>query len=366
MFGYTGAEMLGQPVAPLVPDEFKVFCETDAQQSFRTRLLTNLGKPVECKGRRKDGAEFPVEIALTVLTDPDDAAQGFRFLAALHDLTERNRMRAVLFQNEKLASIGLLSAGVAHEINNPLSFVSNNLVVLERDCKGLLQLVDAYAGADGPLTRGAPDVLARVRGVAETIDLPYVRENLVRLLQRTRDGLDRVSRIVHSLRGLARTDTPRRQDCRLPDLIDSSLEILRGRFRQLGVVVEQRHDPNPMVACVSTQMSQVILNLLVNAFQAIEAAHREGGRLTIRSERRRHEMLLEIADNGSGIRPEHLDKVFDPFFTTKDVGEGTGLGLSISHNIVTAHNGRIEVESTPGKGSCFRVFLPLQDKRGRP
>jgi PAS domain S-box-containing protein len=362
MFGYSAQEIVGQPVAPLVPDEFKVFSEVDTNQSFRTRLLTNLGKPIECKGRRKDGTEFPVEIALSVL---DDAGNGTRFLAALHDLTERHRMRALMVQNEKLASIGLLSAGVAHEINNPLAFVANNLVVLERDCKGLLDLIEAYTAADQSLARSAPAAMQRVQDVAQTIDLPYVQDNLGRLLQRTREGIDRVSRIVHSLRGLARTDSPRRQDARIPDLIDSSLEIIRGRYRRLGVIVEQHHDPDPTVPCVMTQLSQVILNILVNAFQAIEAANREGGRVVIRSQRRGGELILEIADNGDGIRPENLPRVFDPFFTTKDVGEGTGLGLSISHHIVTAHGGRIEVDSKPGQGSCFRIYLPLKEKRER-
>jgi signal transduction histidine kinase len=280
-------------------------------------------------------------------------------------IAERNRMRAVLVQNEKLASIGLLSAGVAHEINNPLAFVANNLVVLERDCKGLLELITAYSAGDAALTQAAPEVSAKTRELAEQLDLPYVQDNLGRMLQRTREGIDRVSRIVHSLRGLARTDVPRYQDVRLPDLIDSSLEIIRGRFRPLGVVVEQKHDDNPVVPCVSTQISQVILNLLVNAHQAIEAAKREGGKVTIRTERRHGEMLLEITDNGTGISSENLSRIFDPFFTTKDVGEGTGLGLSISHHIITAHGGRIELDSAPGKGTCFRIYLPLKEPRNR-
>jgi PAS domain S-box-containing protein len=365
MFGYQAAEMMGQLCAPLVPDEFGVFCETDAQKSFRTRLLTSLGKPQECKGRRKDGTVFPVEIALSVLDNADDEAQGLRFLAAMRDLTDRNRMRSVLVQNEKLASIGLLSAGVAHEINNPLAFVGNNLVVLERDCTALLAIVDAYAATDDHLARAAPEAIAAIRRLADEIDLPYVRDNLGRMLRRTREGIDRVSRIVHSLRGLARTDPPRRQEVRLPDLIESSLEIVHGRFKPLGVAIEQRHDANPVVPCVSTQISQVILNLLVNAFQAIEPVRPQGGRITIRTERRGEEMLLEIGDNGGGIDPKDLPKLFDPFFTTKDVGVGTGLGLSISHHIVAAHGGRIEVDSALGRGSCFRVYLPLKEKRER-
>ncbi|MBI3824002.1 MAG: GHKL domain-containing protein, partial [Planctomycetes bacterium] len=164
------------------------------------------------------------------------------------------------------------------------------------------------------------------------------------------------------LRGMARTETPRRQDTRIPDLVNSCLEILHGKFKRLGVAVEQAYDPNPVVSCVSTQISQVILNLLVNAFQAIEAAGRSEGRIVIRTARRGGEFVLEIEDNGPGIKPEHVSRLFDPFFTTKDVGEGTGLGLSISHHIITAHGGRIDVDSKPGEGCCFRICLPLKER----
>jgi two-component system NtrC family sensor kinase len=258
-------------------------------------------------------------------------------------------------QNEKLASIGLLSAGVAHEINNPLAFVANNIVVLERDCAGLLRLIDLYRAA----TPSDADLAARIAAEAEAVDLDYVKANLPRILNRTRDGIERVTRIVHSLRGMARTEAPRRQDTRIPDIINNSLEILHGKYKRLGVAVEQQHDPNPSVSCVPTQISQVILNLLVNAFQAIEATHRSDGRLMIRTERRGKEFILEIRDNGQGIKPEHLPRLFDPFFTTKEVGEGTGLGLSISHHIVSAHGGRIEVDTNQNNGTCFRVILPL-------
>jgi C4-dicarboxylate-specific signal transduction histidine kinase len=197
----------------------------------------------------------------------------------------------------------------------------------------------------------------------EEIDLQYILDNLGRVLSRTRDGVERVSRIVHSLRGMARTDTPHRQETRVPDMVNSSLEILHGRFKRLGVTVEQDHDPNPTVPCVPTQISQVLLNLLVNAFQAIEAAGRPDGRVVVRTRREGDEMRLEITDNGCGISPEHASKLFDPFFTTKDVGEGTGLGLSITHHIITAHGGRIEADGRPGEGATFRIFLPLKPRK---
>ena len=187
---------------------------------------------------------------------------------------------------------------------------------------------------------------------------------MARILSRTRDGIDRVTRIVHSLRGMARTDAPQRQEARIPDLINNSLEILHGKFKRLGVVVEQTHDPNPVVSCVPTQISQVVLNLLVNAFQAIEASPTAAdGRIDIRTARVGAEMLLEIKDNGTGIKPEHLTRLFDPFFTTKDVGEGTGLGLSISHHIISAHGGRIEVDSQAGRRNLFSHLSAPERRR---
>ncbi|MBI1831263.1 MAG: PAS domain S-box protein [Planctomycetes bacterium] len=361
MFGYSAQQLLGKPAALLIPDEFKELHAEGVANYLRARLPTLLGRPHEVKGKRKDGSEFPAEIALSLIADPGENAtdRPVQILAAIRDLTERNKMRAVLVQNEKLASIGLLSAGVAHEINNPLSFVANNLVVLERDCKALLDLLSLYQGGHADLN---PALAERIRDFAAEIDFPYIQANTLRILGRTRDGIERVTRIVQSLRGMARTGAHRRQDVRIPDVINGTLEILHGKFKHLGISVEQTHDPVPVVSCVSTQISQVILNLLLNAFQAIEAAGRKDGRIRLRTVRRADEFVVEIEDNGGGIPADHLPLLFDPFFTTKDVGEGTGLGLSICHHIVTAHGGRIEVDTQPGKGTCFRVCLPLTDR----
>jgi PAS domain S-box-containing protein len=361
MFGWRADEVIGSPARMLVPE------------GFHDLHAEGVGRPQEFKGKRQDGSDFPVEIALSALSHSNDGANHDHsappILAAIRDLTERNKMRAVLVQNEKLASIGLLSAGVAHEINNPLAFVANNMVVLERDCKGLLTLLDHYEAAGEKLAALDPDWAGKTQALADEIELAYVRANMDRVISRTRDGIERVARIVHSLRGMARTEVPRRQDTRIPEVINSSLEILHGKFKRLGVIVHQDHDPNPVVPCVPTQISQVVLNLLVNAFQAVEARHRNVsgiGRIDVRTRRVGDDFLLEIQDNGVGIKPEHRARLFDPFFTTKDVGEGTGLGLSISHHIINAHGGRIEVESPNGEGTCFRVHLPLKESRTQP
>jgi two-component system NtrC family sensor kinase len=368
MFGYRADEILGTSAGKLVADNFHQLYQHGVRTRWRSRLRKILGQPQEVAAIRKDGSEFPVEVALSLLADTEVGnaqQQSMHALAAVRDLSERNKMRSVLVQNEKLASIGLLSAGVAHEINNPLAFVANNLVVLQRDCTGLLDIIAMYERASARLVESEPALAAQIQALADELDLPYVKNNMQRVLARTSDGIERVSRIVHSLRGMARTETPTRQDTRLPDLINTSLEIIHGKFKHLRIQIDQVHDANPIVPGVAIQLSQVVLNLLVNAFQAIAAAKRNDGRVFIQTKRIGAEMMLEIRDNGVGIPPEHQSRLFDPFFTTKDVGEGTGLGLSISHHIIMAHGGHIEVDSHPGEGASFRVFLPVKERKDK-
>jgi signal transduction histidine kinase len=170
-----------------------------------------------------------------------------------------------------------------------------------------------------------------------------------------------VTRIVQSLRSMARTAPAQLEEASIPDLVEANLEMLRGQLRRRGIEVKQEYGELRKVRCVVPQVSQVILNLLVNALQAIEIADRaEGGWITVCTRSAGAEVLIEVADNGCGIEARDLPRLFDPFFTTKPLGEGTGLGLSITHNIVTSHGGRIEVESRPGLGSRFCVILPLE------
>jgi PAS domain S-box-containing protein len=360
-FGYSASEVVGRPLTQLMPPEYADMHRRGFERYVQTRVPHIVGRTVELLGRRKDGSQFPLELSLSAI----DVGGELQFQGAIRDLTERNRMRDMVVQNEKLASIGLLSAGVAHEINNPLAFVANNLVVLERDNKALMALLDIYDKARGRLAQVDPDSARKAQELADQIDLPYVRDNLDRVLTRTREGVQRVTRIVQSLRGLARTTKPDFEEAHLPDIVDMSLDMIRGRLQRRGISVDLDFGPSPKIRCVTTQLGQVLLNLLVNALQAIEATNRsEGGRIRISSRNQNGEMRIEVADNGTGIPPEHLPKLFDPFFTTKPVGEGTGLGLSISHGIITGHGGRIEVDSRPGQGTTFRIFLPLHANRG--
>ncbi len=352
MVGYDRADLPLRWDKQLTPPEYRALDDRAVRQLRRTGVAT----PWEKEYIRKDGTRLPVLVGVAMLEGTASECVCF-----VLDMSERNRMRSALMQTEKLASIGLLSAGIAHEINNPLAYVANNLAVLETDLKGLLALLDVYEGARAELERVAPEAARRAAEMSETMDLRYAHDNLERILARTREGVQRINKIVQSLRSLARTDPASMEEVQVAELVDMSLEVIRGRLKRSGITIDLEQEPAPRLRCVTTQVSQVVLNLLVNAIQAIEAAGRgEEGRIRLTTRVVGPELLLEIADNGCGIPAADLPRIFDPFFTRKPVGEGTGLGLSISHNIVTGHGGRIDVESEPGVGTTFRIYLPLQ------
>ncbi len=361
-FEYAAVEAIGMRLSTLLLDD-----DRSENAGGLERLLTTVdarivGRTLELQGRRKSGERFPLELSLSAF----ELEGRMQYICSIRDQTERQRMRAMLVQSEKLASIGLLSAGVAHEINNPLAYVGNNLAVLDRDLKGVIEIMDVFEGGREALAQAAPDLLARVDALMEDLDWTYVRQNLDRMISRTRDGVQRVATIVQNLRGLARTSPPKLEPALVRDLIGPAVEMIHGRGKRKNIEVIV-HDPPPIrVPCVTSQISQVILNLLVNAIQAIEMQNRpEGGKVEVISEVRGEMLALSVSDNGSGIAPENLEKLFDPFFTTKAVGEGTGLGLSISHGIINGHGGRIEVKSTLGVGTTFSIYLPL-DASHRP
>jgi signal transduction histidine kinase len=277
----------------------------------------------------------------------------------LGQLMERYRMRGRVAQSEKLASLGLLSAGVAHEINNPLAYIANNLAVLERDVRFLMSLVSIYETGHRALEVEQPEVLHSVTRMADEFDLDYVNENMGKLISSTRQGVNRVADIVQSLRGFARVDRMAVDEADVRDAVRSAIEMIQARLVRRNIRVDEHLGTLPRVTGSPAQLNQVFLNLLVNAMQAIEATHRVDGQIVLTSSTSHGEVIVEVADNGCGISEEVLPQIFDPFFTTKSVGDGTGLGLSITHSMVQDHGGRLEVESIMGEGTRFRVILPV-------
>ncbi len=292
------------------------------------------------------GATFVTVLALLVDNAGMRSGQQRRIdrLSALNaEMLAVNRelkaTQAQLLQSEKMASIGQLAAGVAHEINNPIGYVCANVNALSAYVSDLLTL--AVSG---------PAALAR------PLDLDFLAEDLPELLRETREGLDRVTKIVRDLKDFSRVDT---SDAWEPaDLLaglESTLNIVQNEVKYKASI-ERQLVALPAVSCRPSEINQVFMNLLVNAAQAIP----ERGVIRLASGFDAQQVWVEVADTGQGMSAEVRQRIFEPFFTTKPVGQGTGLGLSLSYSIVQKHHGRIEVDSEPGRGTRFRITLPRQ------
>jgi len=260
-----------------------------------------------------------------------------------------------LMQSEKLASIGQLAAGVAHEINNPIGFIFSNFGTLERYLDDLFQMLSAYEQAE-PALAGTP-VGAQLKALREKVELEFLKEDIPSLMNESKDGITRVRNIVQNLKDFSRVDTS--QEWVLADLhhgISSTLNIVNNEIKYKADVVKE-YGEIPDIECLPSELNQVFMNLLVNAAHSIQA---ERGMITIRTGTEGDTVWVDVEDNGGGIAKENLGRIFDPFFTTKAVGKGTGLGLSLSYGIVKKHFGQIDVFSEIGVGTRFRVTLPVQ------
>lgn len=262
-----------------------------------------------------------------------------------------------LLQSEKMASIGQLAAGVAHEINNPIGYVGSNLGTLQEYATALLTLVEKYHHAlfsESPQNHRDELLQARQR-----LDFDYIAGDLPSLLKESREGIERVTKIVQDLKDFSRVG--REQTMQPSDLLqglESTLNIVWNDLKY-KVRLEKHYSELPLVECLASEINQVFLNLLLNAGQAIE----QRGTIELASGCNEREAWVSITDSGCGIPPEAMAQLFDPFFTTKPIGQGTGLGLAISYGIVAKHHGRIDVSSRLGQGSTFRVILPIRQPR---
>ncbi|MEQ2318547.1 ATP-binding protein [Xanthomonas euvesicatoria pv. euvesicatoria] len=263
-----------------------------------------------------------------------------------------------LLQSEKMASIGQLAAGVAHEINNPIGYVHSNLGSLQEYLRSLFTLIEAYERA-----LQAPDPKALIPEIDEIrnrADIDFISRDLPQLMAESREGIERVTRIVRDFKDFSYSD--RSESWKMVDLhagLESTINIIWNELKY-KVTLERNYAELPLVECLPSELNQVYMNMLLNAGQAIV----ERGTITVTTGRDEAENVwIQFQDSGAGIAPDLLQRIFDPFFTTKPVGSGTGLGLSISYGIINKHHGRIDVESTPGQGASFRITLPIRQPR---
>lgn len=286
-----------------------------------------------------------------------DQAARIRTLSELNQKLEE--AQGQLLQSEKLASIGQLAAGVAHEINNPIGFVYSNLGTLQNYLGDMLTLLEVYESAEPGI--GDHQVRANLQALKRRIDLDYLREDVTALVNESRDGISRVKKIVQDLKDFSHADSGDEwQLAGIEQGLDTTLNIVWNELKY-KCDVRKEYGNVPDIECLPSQLNQVFMNMLVNAGHAIEAR----GTITLRTGTEGEQVWVEIEDTGKGISPEHMKRIFDPFFTTKPVGKGTGLGLSLSYSIVNKHCGRIEVDSVVGKGTRFRVWLPMRRQPGQ-
>jgi signal transduction histidine kinase len=263
-----------------------------------------------------------------------------------------------LLQSEKMASIGQLAAGVAHEINNPIGFVSSNLGSLRGYVEPIFDLLALLK--DQPREALPAELRDALERLDKAVDLEFVQEDLPQLLNESEDGLLRVKKIVQDLKDFSRVDHADWQDADLNAGLDSTLNVVMNEVKYKAEV-RKDYGVLPPVRCIAAQLNQVFMNLIVNAAHAIA----ERGTITLVTRVVDDDWVcVEIGDTGSGMSEEVKRRIFEPFFTTKPVGQGTGLGLSLSFSIVQKHGGRIEVDSEIGVGTRFKVWIPVQPPQG--
>lgn len=318
------------------------------------------GRLLETQVRRADGQSFSAEIWIGVAENA-----GKRTLTAfLRDITDRKKLQMELAHAQKLESVGSLAAGIAHEINTPIQFVGDNTQFLKETFEELSGLLRTYerickVAHDGPIP---PELLAEAREAADQVQLSYLLEEVPKAIGQTLDGVSRVAHIVKAMKNFAHPDGVDKTLTDINKAIESTLTVARNELKYVADVVTHFGDV-PLVLCYPGDLNQVLLNLFVNAAHAIQDIVKDSGdRGTIRITTgvEGDELLISIADTGSGIPEEIRARVFDPFFTTKEVGRGTGQGLAIARSIVIEkHAGKLSLESTVGMGTTFHIRLPL-------
>jgi PAS domain S-box-containing protein len=332
-------------------------------ENGKVRLMLGVGN------KESDYTDFDVDTLLLIGNDLWRIARRSRAETALRQRLEElvvvnkklSDMQLQLLQSEKMASIGQLASGVAHEINNPIGFVKSNLGSLATYVKNLAEIIESYEAAEKEL--GAPFATAFETTRARKLELDYnfLIKDLSQLIEESREGVQRVSKIVLDLKNFSRSGDGAKEWSDIHAGMETTINIVWNQLKYKVEVIRE-YGTLPLVRCVASQINQVVMNLLINAEQAIA----DRGHITLRTGVEGDQVWFEVQDDGCGISPENQVRIFEPFYTSKPVGQGTGLGLSITFGIIQQHQGTISVQSAPGQGSTFRVTLPIESKETAP
>jgi PAS domain S-box-containing protein len=318
----------------------------------------------------KDGGSIYLAISLSPVYRDDGGIESF--LCSANDISKLKKLeldlkqknieqqeiisrlkeaQEQLLQSEKMASVGQLSAGVAHEINNPVGFINSNIDTLNSYLLNLFQLINVYEKEAKEL----PSNITGAKQLRQSIDFDFMSEDIPAMMTETKEGLNRVKKIVRDLMDFSRVNEIQLVTYDIRKGLESTLNVAWHELKYKANIIKE-FDDIPEIECVPSQLNQVFMNLMVNAAQALD----NQGTITLRTKHEKKQIIVEIEDNGFGIKAENLNRLFDPFFTTKPIGTGTGLGLSVSYGIIKKHNGEITVKSQLNKGTCFRICLPVR------
>jgi two-component system NtrC family sensor kinase len=373
LFGYTPEEAIGRPVTILFPP--------NQELNYLKTVLNTVGRLEETRRfeavrMAKSGTPIEVSVILSPIRDTTGQPQGLSGIYRdIRDRksTERQReiMEVELRHAQKLESVGHLAAGVAHEINTPIQFVSDSVYFVRDALKDVFNLIGEYQTMCEAAAGGAnvEEKAVQIARVEQDLDLRYLLEQVPKAVERALDGMDRVAVIVRSMKEFAHPDQAEKTPVDLNRAITSTLTMARNEYKYVAVL-ETEFGDIPSVTCHVGQINQVILNIVVNAAHAITdvvAGTEQRGRIRVRTWREEDEAVITIEDTGAGIPDEIRDRIFDPFFTTKEVGRGTGQGLAIARSvIVDKHGGTIDFESEVGCGTTFLIRLPVDGNSKRP
>ena len=274
---------------------------------------------------------------------------------ALEDLKDTQTQ---LVEAEKMASLGQLTAGIAHEINNPINFVKSNIGPLQLDINDLVLLIDEYEKLHSAGNEQLPEQLIKIEKLKKKLDIDYLKTEIESLVKGIREGAERTVEIVQGLRTFSRLDESEIKTVNIHDGINSTLLLLKNML-PANITITKDYRAKGLIECFPGKLNQVFMNILSNGIQAIKQKTQQADTeyISIVTKNTASEIEISIKDTGIGMKEEVIRKIFDPFFTTKEVGEGTGLGLSIVYKIIQAHQGKIEVFSEPGKGAEFVITL---------
>ena len=280
-----------------------------------------------------------------------------------HKKLEQSHQQAL--HAEKLASVGQLAAGIAHEINTPIQFVGDNTRFLQDSFEDLIGLVEVYKelGNAANEDKVFPELVAKVRNLSEEVEIDYLAEEVPNAISQSLQGVERISKIVRSMKDFSHPGTENLENIDLNNAIESTINVSRNEWKYVAEMVTELDSTLPLVPCFLGELNQVILNMIVNAAHAINDNRNETdplGRITISTLLVNDDVEIRITDSGCGMPEDVSKRIFEPFFTTKGVGKGTGQGLAIAYAvIVDKHNGSVEVDSQPGKGTTFVIRLPM-------